>query len=189
MKLRMDNVFKRVGVLLVGLGLVALALGACSRASYPQRAGAYPLDIFPEMHYSLSQRAGQPDRLAPPLGAVPVQGAEVRYSIEQSKPLAMPAAVRQDPKALQQGQALYQVNCAQCHGPLAQGDGRVEPFLKAPVYTSPPNLTAPTTALRTDGEIFGFITNGVYVMPTFRNLLSEEERWQVVLYLRALQRP
>ena len=94
MMLRMDKVFRRVGVLLIGLGLVALALGACSRASYPQRVGAYPLDIFYEMHYSPSWRAGQPDRLAPPVGAVPVQGAEVRYSFEQSKPLVMPEAVQ-----------------------------------------------------------------------------------------------
>ena len=186
MMLRMHQVFNRVGVLVVGLGLVALALGACSRASYPQRVGAYPLDIFYEMHYSPSWRTQQPDRLAPPLGAVPVQGAEVRYSIEQSKPLVMPATVLHDPQALEKGQALFQVSCSQCHGPLAKGDGRVQPFLKA-VYGSPPNLTAPTTVGRTDGEIFGIITNGIYVMPIFRNLLTEEQRWQVVRYLRTLQ--
>ena len=186
MMLRMDKVFKRVGVLLMGLGLLALAVGACSRASYPQRVGAYPFDIFYEMHYSPSWRAQQPDRLAPPLGAVPVQGSEVRYSIEQSKPLAMPEAVRQDPKALQRGQALFQINCSQCHGPKGKGDGPVQPFLKA-VYGSPPNLTALTTVQRTDGEIFGIVTNGIYVMPTFRNLLTEEQRWQVVRYLRTLQ--
>jgi mono/diheme cytochrome c family protein len=150
--------------------------------------GPYPLDIFYEMHYSLSQRSQEPPRLYPPAGAVPVQGAELlRYpTLEEYKDVAMPQVILQDPQALARGQALYQVNCSMCHGLQGKGDGKVKDFL-VKVYGSPPDLTAPQTAQRTDGDIFGIVTNGVFVMPTFKNLLSEEERWQVIRYLRTLQ--
>ncbi len=172
--------------LFVGLGMMALLLGACSRASYPQRVGPYPLDIFYEMHYSIAQRSQEPPRLYPAVGSVPVQGAEIRYPADQYKGLLMPADINQDPKAVARGQTLYQVNCSMCHGLQATGDGKVRDFL-VKVYGPPPDLTAPTTVQRTDGEIFGIVTNGVFVMPTFKNLLTEQERWQVVRYLRTLQ--
>ncbi|MSQ40474.1 MAG: cytochrome c [Dehalococcoidia bacterium] len=174
--------------LVVGLGVMALLLGACSRSSYPQRVGPYPWDIFPEMHYSISQRSQEPPRLYPAVGAVPVQGAELlRYpTLEEYKDVGMPLQIQQAPNTVARGQALFQVNCSMCHGLQAKGDGKVKDFL-VKVYGSPPDLTARQTAQRTDGEIFGVITNGVFVMPTFKNLLSEEERWQVVRYLRTLQ--
>ena len=180
--------------LFVGLGMMALLLGACSRASYPQRVGPYPLDIFYEMHYSVSQRSQEPPRLYPAVGAVPVQGAELLYpaNSEEYKNLAMPTGIKEDLEAMARGQALFQVNCSMCHGLQAKGDGKVRDFL-VKVYGPPPDLTAagtlelPGPARRTDGQLFGTITNGVFVMPTFKNLLSAEERWQVVRYLRTLQ--
>ena len=171
-----------------GLGLLALLLAACGRSSYPQSAGSYPIDIFYEMHYSPSQRTQQPDRLAPPVGAVPVQGAEVSLPAAQYRDLAMPVSIARSPQALQRGQELFRVNCSMCHGPLAKGDGPMRQFL-IKNYAPAPDLTQPLTVRRTDGEIFGIMTNGGFVMPKFRNLLTEEERWQVVRYLRTLQPP
>ena len=62
----------------------------------------------------------------------------------------------------------------------------------------PADLTLPLTQGSTDGELFAFITHGgrqgylaiergresTSPMPAFRNLLSEEERWTLVQYLR-----
>ena len=69
---RINGARRRVRVPgLVGLAL-ALAAGllaaGCSQ-------GAYPLDIFYEMHYQPSYKAHEPPRLSPPASAVPWYGA------------------------------------------------------------------------------------------------------------------
>src|SRR5581483_7005430 len=53
------------------LVLLALLLSGCN-------PGAYPLDIFMEMHYEPSQRRLEPRRLAPPADAVPVTRGRTR---------------------------------------------------------------------------------------------------------------
>ena len=50
----------RGGWLLLAVALLAVA---CT-------PGAYPIDIFPEMHYAPAQRRLEPNRLAVPPGAV-----------------------------------------------------------------------------------------------------------------------
>ena len=40
----------------------------------------------------------------------------------------------------------------------------------------------------TDGEIFYQITEGRKPMPSFRKKLSDEQRWQLVLFVRSLPR-
>ena len=54
-------------------------------------------------------------------------------------------------------------------------------------YVPVPDLTAETTVEKSDGDIYGILTNGVLVMPTFKNLLSAEDRWLLVDYVRELQ--
>ena len=59
------------------------------------------------------------------------------------------------------------------------------------VLASPPkeglNLTLDGTATRSDGDLYGILTNGINVMPTFKNLLSPSDRWVLVDYIRELQ--
>ena len=80
------------------------------------------------------------------------------------------------------GEALYKARCANCHGD--NGDGRGEEAAKyRPV---PADLTDSRVRSQTDGELFWKITTGRRPMPSFRNKLSDEERWEVVIYLRTL---
>ena len=94
------------------------------------------------------------------------------------------------------GQRLYQVNCQVCHGQDLDGDGLIVAFVDSGPL--PANLSAEVTKSATDGEIYGFISCGgrqgcamrligkdsQSPMPEFRRLLTEEERWAVVAYLR-----
>ena len=41
----------------------------------------------------------------------------------------------------------------------------------------------------TDGELFWKISEGHRPMPAFKNKLSEEERWQLVDYIRTFSQP
>jgi mono/diheme cytochrome c family protein len=72
-------------------------------------------------------------------------------------------------------------SCAQCHGEQGKGDGP-----DAPMYdVVPTNFTdAHMMAEMTDGEIFWKVSEGRRPMPSFKKRLTEEQRWQVVNYLR-----
>jgi len=81
------------------------------------------------------------------------------------------------------GQALFQLHCATCHGRTGRGDGPAA----AGLLRLPANLTAPHTNDHTAGDIFWWLTRGVgIVMPAFGAALSEDDRWDLINFLRAL---
>jgi len=82
------------------------------------------------------------------------------------------------------GAVVYRDGCARCHGPLGAGDGRAGLGLPRP----PADLRAPHTAHHTAGDLFWWVTNGIRAagMPPFGSELSEEQRWDVINFLRAL---
>jgi hypothetical protein len=49
-----------------------------------------------------------------------------------------------------------------------------------------PNLLTPITKGRTDGYLYGMIRNGRGLMPNY-NRIEDDDRWDVVNYVRALQ--
>lgn len=81
------------------------------------------------------------------------------------------------------GAALYSQHCVSCHGPGGKGDGPLATRLP----TRPANLTEPHTALHTAGDLFWWLTHGKpkTAMPGFAQKMSDEERWDMVNFLRA----
>jgi len=75
------------------------------------------------------------------------------------------------------GEILYVKNCQSCHGLPGKNN-----FIK--LTPLPGDLSADRVSVQTDGEIFYRITTGKIPMPEFRNVLSEEERWWIVSYIR-----
>ena len=164
--------------------------------AFPETGGNV-IEIFNEMHYQPSFRPQEGPRLLPPSDSVPVTGRELRYaSLDEYGVLTVPdSAVASYDQA--SGQQLYNINCAVCHGPGLKGDGPILPFIdKGP---EPADLTADLTRTSTDGELFGFISGGgrqglaarlrdresASPMPEFRLLLTEDERWMLVQFLRS----
>lgn len=94
-------------------------------------------------------------------------------------------AVSQEPPSsvsLVKGKRLYKQNCAACHGIDGQGHtpmGKTIPNI--------PDLTNSSTKEQSDQELFDQITNGKPPMPSFRQL-SEKERWDLVKYVRTLEK-
>ncbi|MFA7282798.1 MAG: c-type cytochrome, partial [Sterolibacterium sp.] len=81
------------------------------------------------------------------------------------------------------GATLFSRHCVACHGAGGKGDGP-----KAIRLTiRPADLTEPHTALHTAGDIFWWLTHGKQntAMPGFADVMTEEERWDVVSFLRA----
>lgn len=82
------------------------------------------------------------------------------------------------------GSLLYQQHCAACHGPTGAGDGPAGRGLPRP----PADLRAPHTGQHTAGDLFWWIGHGIPRggMPGFGDRLGEEERWDLVNFVRAL---
>jgi mono/diheme cytochrome c family protein len=83
--------------------------------------------------------------------------------------------------AIDAGKRVYQRHCESCHG--ANGDGKGEKAAELSVapgdFTDAQNMDA-----LTDGELFWQITKGKRPMPAFEDKLTEQERWQVVDFIR-----
>lgn len=88
-----------------------------------------------------------------------------------------------DQSALEAGKALYDGKCASCHGESGDGKGPGGTGLQPP----PADFTdAALMQAASDQQLFWILSEGSQgtAMPGWKDLLSEEQRWQVVNYLR-----
>jgi mono/diheme cytochrome c family protein len=103
----------------------------------------------------------------------------------------IPKEIEVNERFMLRGQERFEVYCAPCHGMAGYGDGLVNRralSLKAPTWVPVPSLHTPQTRNRADGYIFRAITEGVRKMPAYGSQILPEDRWAIVLYVRALQR-
>ena len=92
-----------------------------------------------------------------------------------------------DTPSIAKGKDLYVAACFPCHGPGGKGDGPVAGTLERNgVRVRPGNLSDPKLWQQSDGAIFWKISEGRNPMPSFQEALSEEQRWEVVNYVRTL---
>jgi len=116
-----------------------------------------------------------------PADTIPVHG-DPPMSLEQAT-IKMHNPLQPTPENLAKGKEQYETYCAPCHGSSGQGDGTVAHVLAKP----PKNLVAGTSKDLPDGYIYGAIRDGVLSMPSYAEEMPVEQRWQVVMYIRAMQ--
>jgi mono/diheme cytochrome c family protein len=101
----------------------------------------------------------------------------------EGSPVADRSPIAADGNSVSRGRSLFSKHCAECHGPRGRGDGKAGRDLDP----TPSDLTADDVTQKTDVELFKKITRGRRPMPSYRRLLSEEDRWHVVNYVRSLE--
>lgn len=115
--------------------------------------------------------------------------ATILNSIAQSKSWTAPAKATElknpftdNPEAIKAGKKNYIQLCIICHGDKGKGDG----IAGVSLNPQPSNLTSKKVQQQTDGELYWKITKGNPPMASYEEILSEEERWQLVTYIREL---
>lgn len=84
---------------------------------------------------------------------------------------------------LEKGKKLFNTYCSPCHNYTADGHSRLNGQ-----FPNPPSLHTDKVRNWPDGHIFHIITMGQNTMPSYASQIAPEERWEVILYVRALQR-
>ena len=89
------------------------------------------------------------------------------------------------PENLEAAAELYKDNCVLCHGDKGKGDGMAARTSKVP----PADFTdAKLMGAETDGSLFWKLTEGRGSMPSWKDTLSDKERWGLVNYMRKLNK-
>jgi mono/diheme cytochrome c family protein len=94
------------------------------------------------------------------------------------------------PETIERGRQLYDVNCAHCHGAAGDGQGFGAPHLSPPprdfVAAQFKFRTTATGAMPTDDDLFRVVSRGLNGtgMPPWQYLLTADERWAVIDYLK-----
>ena len=200
---------------LAAAGLVALALAAAgcynnntgetgvlgfARFKLPAfpETGSHATVVFSEMHYSPAFKVQEMPRVLPPEGSVPVSGMEIVYTAEEYAALVQPDAYA-DSYDTDETAEVYRVNCMVCHGQSLTGESVMKDYLVR--GAAPADMMGDIAMNATEGELFAWISYGSRtaftlamigeanptVMPAFRNLLTEEERWHLVSYILGRQ--
>ncbi|MBI9033128.1 MAG: c-type cytochrome [Bacteroidales bacterium] len=80
---------------------------------------------------------------------------------------------------IKKGQEIFNTNCKSCHGDFGKNNG-------IPLVPKPTDMGNAKVLEQTDGEIFYKITEGRITMPSFKNVIQENDRWAILSYVRSM---
>ncbi len=106
------------------------------------------------------------------------------------KPMPADAAtlvnpVKSTPESQAHAKTVYEMDCAMCHGTKGNGKGD----LVADMHLTMKDLTDPATLKdMSDGQIFYIIKNGKGQMPAEGDRSKDDGIWNMVIYVRSLEK-
>jgi mono/diheme cytochrome c family protein len=125
---------------------------------------------------------------APPAGTVPRGYLPLHFAatpadaVRAGETLNNPV-LPENAAAIARGAAVFAAYCTPCHGSTGKGDGLVVQR----GYPAPPSLYADNARKIKDGQVFHILTYGQKNMPGYARQISQEDRWNVIAYVRSLQ--
>lgn len=88
-----------------------------------------------------------------------------------------------DENAALEGKKTYESMCLVCHGDKGKGNGAASVALDP----HPANFLSIDVRHESDGAIYWKMTEGRPPMASYKTLLTETQRWQLVNYIRRLE--
>ena len=143
-------------------------------AYYPYRDMRTSVVIAPQKVMMMA-----PDAASVPVGGLDFAGEEAPYERNQLRKNPTPAS----DSSIARGARIATGLCTPCHGASLAGDGPV-----AAKFMQPPDLLAEPTRQRTDGFIYSYVRFGGVVMPSYGAQLTALQVWDIVNYLRHMQK-
>jgi mono/diheme cytochrome c family protein len=189
-----------LGILLAAVLVVSFAGFRGSHSPRP------PLELFPDMNYQDKVKDQQPS-------AFFGDGNSARLPIPGTIAEEMPAkndywatgkwddthwgtgipahdarnggrALQVDAVNMARGRERYSISCAVCHGAAGDGQGITSKYGLNGIA----NYHVDRLRNETDGELFDTISNGKGQMLGYGYNVTIDDRWRIVMYVRALQR-
>jgi len=203
-------------ITLVVLALVPLALAAQHRSMTKRRPRLHPIqdmDFQPKAKAQAASPLFADGRAARP----PVDGTVARDALrddahfyrgyvmkevggeaaEESEEMVkdffetFPEQVTISRATALRGQQRYEIYCATCHGLSGAGDGMTAARAlerRDLDWATPVSFHTPDVRGQPVGRIYDTIANGIRKMPGYAAQIAPKDRWEIVLYVRALQR-
>jgi mono/diheme cytochrome c family protein len=111
------------------------------------------------------------------------QPAPVKPWVAPADARAVKNPVPVTPAGLAEAANLFKDNCVMCHGEKGMGDGESAKTLNR----KPANFTDKAMmSQETDGALFWKMSQGRSPMPSWEDVFSDTQRWELVNYLRQL---
>jgi cytochrome c len=85
-----------------------------------------------------------------------------------------------DESSIIRGKESYKAECQRCHGKQGNGDGTSAAKMDEIVA----NLSSPGVQSQADGTLFWKISEGRKPMPLSKTTLTDDQRWDIINYIR-----
>ncbi len=102
-----------------------------------------------------------------------------------------PSQIALNDATMERGRQRFGIYCTPCHGQIGLGDGMVAKradSLAQGTWIPPTNMTQDYLRSMPVGQLFNSISNGIRNMPGYASQIKTEDRWAIIMYVRALQR-
>ena len=147
---------------------------------------AFALPFNDDMVDTQALRTGEISRQAP---AETVAIGTHRWHVESKEDAASLTNPKNGDKlAALNGKRLFEINCAPCHGKLTSVGVEPSP-LASKIIMQGPDLGSDYYAAKPDGLFYGTMHfGGLAVMPRVGFKLSPDETWDIVTFIRSIQK-
>ncbi len=136
-----------------------------------------------------SENPTKPTALVPPEHTAPQGFTPYPYgnNVEAAaRELKNPFAGSEDVEVLMVGQRNYETHCQVCHGQTMAGGDSTSVAQK--MNLKPPSLLSDKVKNWEDGRLYHVITMGQGLMGPYASHIPQQYRWQVVQYIRHMQK-
>lgn len=183
----------------LSMGMAAAGLTVLVMTSCGPRGNNPNMELIQDMMESPAIKAQEYDENSPhhsgmrvpPEHTAPVGFEPYKYATDLEgavKNLKNPLVGKVDEETLSAGQKYYETNCAVCHGFKGEGAVAAKLTVSAKMALKPPPVVSDKVKAWPDGHLYHVITMGQGVMGPYASHVPQKYRWQVVNYIRFLEK-